>query len=324
MSDYARKKAVAHGLSAPASCSAQHAHVMDRNSVSAAYTESAWRRGHLVIVGGREDRRDDMNVLTRFVELCGGASSTIVVLTAATALPGEAWNVYDRAFGELGVSNRVHMSVSSRDDADHPAYMEKILAADGVFMTGGEQKRLLALVGASGIESAMHRAFREQGACIGGTSAGASAMSAQMLANGSRDKLPDRNTAHLANGLGFLPGAVIDQHFSERQRLARLLSAIVQHPGLVGVGIDEDTALVIQNNGLFEVVGAGAVTLLDGRQMTSNLSKASAQDHLELINVKLHLLPAGASYRLTPVDASDTCDDVPPALREILSSLIRT
>lgn len=324
MTDYVRKKAATHGLSVPAGRCALRAHAMLHSGVSVVYAEPAWRRGHLVIVGGREDRRDDMNVLTRFVELCGGAASTIVVLTAATALPGEAWNVYDRAFGELGVSNRIHMPISSRGEADHPAYMEKILAADGVFMTGGEQKRLLALVGASGIESAMHRAFRERGACIGGTSAGASAMSAQMLANGSRDKLPDRNTAQLANGLGFLPGAVIDQHFSERQRLARLLSAIVQHPGLIGVGIDEDTALVIQSDGRFEVVGAGAVTLLDGRQMTSNLSKASAQEHLELINVKLHLLPAGASYRLTPGDAPSTCDDTPPALREILSSLIRT
>src|SRR5690606_641357 len=129
---------------------------------------------------------------------------------------------------------------------------------DGIFMTGGSQHRLVEILGGTGVHAAMQRVFTEYGVCIGGTSAGASAIARHMLANGTKEILPDKHTARLDTGLGFLPHVAIDQHFSERQRLARLLSAIAQKPELIGVGVDEDTALVVGPNGHVEVLGAGA------------------------------------------------------------------
>jgi cyanophycinase len=145
----------------------------------------------------------------------------------------------------------------------------------------------------------MHRAFQTRGACIAGTSAGASAMSEHMLATSSAQKgAPAKDETHLAAGLGFLQRVVIDQHFSERHRLGRLLAIVAQNPYLLGIGIDEDTALCIDSGAGLEVVGQGAVTLIDGRHMISNFLEVSEHQRMELVNVRLHLLPAGASYRL--------------------------
>jgi cyanophycinase len=164
----------------------------------------------------------------------------------------------------------------------------------------------------------MHRVFKERGACIAGTSAGASAMSEHMLAtSASGDPLPAKGESHLAAGLGFLQRVVIDQHFSERQRLGRLLGVVAQNPYLLGIGIDEDTALVIENGAGLEVIGNGAVTLIDGRQMMSNFLEIEERERLELVNVKLHLLPAGARYYLRGRGESN----VPAALREAVAAV---
>lgn len=292
----------------------------------------AERTGALLIVGGNEDRDGDMQVLSEFVELCGGADRSIVVLTAASSVPGRVWAIYDNAFAELGVRNRAVIHIENRRAADEPRIAEKILHADGIFMSGGEQQRLLTSIGGSGALVAMQRAFRERGACIGGTSAGAAAISRQMLAYGTKDLLPEKNTAQLDTGLGFLQHIVIDQHFSERHRLARLLSAVAQNPSVIGMGIDEDTAVVIRGRNL-EVVGAGAVTLLDGRHMTSNLEDVDAQQQLELIDVRLHLLPAGNHYNIeadaaagsdTGANGEPPVADIPAALREILAVVTET
>ncbi len=293
----------------------------------------AERTGALLIVGGNEDRDGDMQVLSRFVELCGGADRSIVVLTAASSVPGRVWAMYDDAFAELGVRNRAAIHIENRRAADEPGIAEKILHADGIFMSGGEQQRLLISIGGSKVHAAMQRAFRERGACIGGTSAGAAAISRQMLAYGTKDLLPEKDSAQLDKGLGFLQHIVIDQHFSERHRLARLLSAVAQNPSVIGMGIDEDTAVVIRGRNQMEVVGAGAVTLLDGRHMTSNLGDGNARQELELIDVRLHLLPAGNHYNIE-TDAAAGSDtgakgkspvaDVPAVLREILAVVTET
>jgi len=254
--------------------------------------------GHLVIIGGGEDREHDKVVLSRFVELAGGEDARIVVLTAASTLHDEMWQLYDQAFGDLGVRHRGTVAIHTREEAWDESIAAKVFDADGIFMTGGDQKRLLALTGGTRIDKAMHRALRERGACIGGTSAGASAMSEHMLFDGSRELLPQKGTVHLAAGLGFVRRVIIDQHFSERQRLGRLLSVVAQNPYLLGAGIDEDTALVIEPGRGIEVIGEGAVTVIDGREMLSNLLEASKDESLEMTNVKLHLLPAGARYSL--------------------------
>lgn len=276
--------------------------------------------GRLYIIGGGEDRKHDKVVLSRLVELSGGESARIVVLTAASTLHDEMWELYDKAFGALGVKQRSPLFVASRDDANDEARAAAVLNADVVFMTGGNQKRLLALIGGTRLDEAMHRALREHGTCIAGTSAGASAISEHMLfAAGSDDLLPRRGSAQLAAGLGFLRRVVIDQHFSERQRLGRLLSVVAQNPSLFGVGIDEDTALMVEPGEAIEVVGEGAVTLIDGRHMLSNYLDVDEQERLELTNVTLHLLPAGARYAL---DGGKTGERALPAtLRDVLAAM---
>ncbi|WP_020652333.1 cyanophycinase [Massilia niastensis] len=254
--------------------------------------------GHLVIIGGHEDRKEDMAILSRFVELCGGAAAKIVVITAASQVADEMWRMYDDAFGALGVTRHSHLELQSRQDANSEDYVRQVAQADGIFMTGGDQKRLLALIGGTALDAEMHAALKLRGAVIGGTSAGASAMSGHMLAQGRTDLHPEKGAVSLAAGLGLLQRVVIDQHFSERQRLSRLLTVVAQNPYLQGIGIDEDTALVIERGVGIEVVGEGAVTVVDGRTMITNVADVRDRDTLELIDVRLHLLPAGSSYRL--------------------------
>lgn len=275
---------------------------MQKNSSSNA------RNGHLVIVGGGEDRVDDKEILARFVALAGGAAAHIVVVTAASTVPEDMWKIYDDAFGALGVAERTPLHLASREEANDAANAQRVEQATGIFMTGGDQKRLLAMIGGTAVARAMHAALAN-GACIGGTSAGASAMSAHMLADGTADLNPERGSVSLGAGLGLVRRAVIDQHFSQRHRLARLLSVVAQNPYLHGLGIDEDTALVVQPGVGIEVIGNGSVTLVDGRDAISNVADAAKRDSLELINVRLHMLPAGSRYRRA--DAEDCAPETP-------------
>lgn len=280
------------------------------------------RHGRLFIIGGGEDRKHDKLVLSRFVELAGGEDARIAVLTAASTLHDEMWGIYDEAFGALGVKQRAPLLIDSRDDGNDEARAETVMQADAVFMTGGDQKRLLQLVGGTKIDHAMHRAFRERGICIAGTSAGASAMSEHMLWDGgNRETQPEKNAVHLAAGLGFVRRVVIDQHFSERQRLGRLLSIVAQNPYLLGCGIDEDTALLVEPGVGLEVIGDGSVTLLDGREMLSNYLDLDEHERLELTNVKLHLLPAGAAYYFKPGDDGVEQRGIPAALRDVVAAV---
>lgn len=276
--------------------------------------------GHLVVVGGAEDREKDKPILREFVRLCGGEQARIVVLTAASSIQNEIWEIYDKAFADLGVKERIPFLLNSREEANDPKHVDTLLGATGVYMTGGDQKRLLAILGGTELDKALHRAFVENGACIGGTSAGASAMSGHMLAQSLSDSIAQKGSVNLAAGLGFLHRVVIDQHFSARQRLGRLLAVVAQNPYLFGIGIDEDTALVIEYGKAFSVMGEGAVTVLDGRHMHSNFLTIQNQERLELIDVRLHLFPAGTRYEMDGSGETDV-SLLPPSLQEIISIL---
>jgi cyanophycinase len=275
-----------------------------------------------VIIGGHEDRQHDMEILSRFVELSGGKDAKIVVITAASSVTGEMWGIYDQAFGDLGAGQRVHLRLQSRQDANSDAHIKDIKDATGIFMTGGDQKRLLAIIGGTALDAEMHAALKLRGACIGGTSAGASAMSGHMLAQGRAELHPEKGSVSLGAGLGFLHRVVVDQHFSERQRLSRLLSVVAQNPYLQGIGIDEDTALVVERGVGIEVLGEGAVTIVDGRNMSTNIAEISDRETPELIDVRLHLLPAGSKYRL-PEEGQRDSRQIPPSLLEFLENVTK-
>lgn len=289
---------------------------------SAVWPASARQRrlGRLVVIGGAEDKLSDRIVLRRFVELCGGAPSRIRLISAASADPAGAWALYQKTFADLGVADCQPIDIPDRAAANSPGVTDQILGADGIFISGGDQRRLMDLVWETEAFKALHRAFHLRGCCVGGTSAGAAVLSRHMLVQGEATRLPEKEAAELDIGLGFVADAIIDQHFSERGRLARLLSVLAQKPHMLGVGVDENTALVIERGLGIEIVGAGAVTLIDGRQMKSNVEEVGSRDHLEMLGLRLHLLPAGHRYGARAGDPLSRA--MPPGMREAIARLV--
>jgi cyanophycinase len=280
------------------------------------------RPGRLVVVGGAEDRLKDKVILRRFLSLCGGERANVLVLTAASSDQAASWLGYEQVFREMGATQTTHLPIHTLEDANSADTVNRILNADGIFMSGGDQRRLMARLIDTEAARAMHTAFHLRRCCIGGTSAGAAVMSHIMLAEGGTPVLPKKDAAVLEEGLGFVPNAIIDQHFSERRRLGRLMSVLAQRPDLLGVGIDEDTALIIERGTGVEVVGNGVVTLIDGRRMRSNFGAAAASEHLEMLGVTLHVLPAGNRYSSFAESAGGTSSRLPGSLRSAITELV--
>ena len=280
------------------------------------------KRGRLVIIGGAEDRKQDRVILKKFLELSGGQDARIKFITAASGVPDIVWQSYQAVFKDLGATQCELVPMWTRDDASNPTVVAQLAEADGIFMTGGDQNRLMQCLWESPAAQAMHRAFHVNGCCIAGTSAGAAVMSRQMLAQGTATANPEKDVVQMDIGLGFVANAIIDQHFSQRQRLGRLLSALAQRPDMLGVGIDEDTALVIERGQSIEVVGRGAVTLIDPRKMRSNFETVDAQEKLEMLGLQLHMLPAGHRYPI-PANLKQNKKQ-PSALWEALYLLAQT
>lgn len=270
------------------------------------------KKGHLMIVGGGEDRQDEKVVLRRFVELAGGKSSCVVVLTTASQLAAEDPDAakeiereYRHAFEDIGVCDVKVLHVHDRSQAALPEHLEAVASCTGIFMSGGSQERLVSVLGGTAIDQALREAYFERGACLGGTSAGASALSQVMVLGGPSEIRPMKGALPLAPGLGFIGDVLIDQHFHERQRLARLMSVIALNPAVIGIGVDEDTALVITPNAALEVVGAGSVTIVDGRDMTyTNFNEIKDGEALALTDIRLHMLPPGFRFVLGKTEDS--------------------
>jgi cyanophycinase len=174
----------------------------------------------------------------------------------------------------------------------------------------------------------LHEALKRRCACLAGTSAGASAMAGHMLASGFAEYAPEKGAASLGSGLGFVQHIVIDQHFSQRHRINRLLSVIAQNPYLYGLGIDEDTALVVERGVGIEVIGHGGVTFVDGRNIITNVPDIDEGEQAELIGVQLHVLPAGSGFLLPGVQGPSgrlprITREAPAALQEFINNLTR-
>ncbi len=261
--------------------------------------------GKLLIIGGAEDRQNERVILKKFIDLSGGPQAKLKFILAASSDPSSVWASYSNAFTNLGATNVEPIALLTREDAFKPEVVAHLLEADGIFMTGGDQSRLMAEIWETPAFRAVHQAFHVNGICIAGTSAGAAVMSRQMIAQGQAPILTEKGVVSFDIGLGLLGMAIIDQHFSQRRRLTRLLSALAQRPDLLGVGIDENTGLIITVNESIEVIGDGSVTIIDGREMISNYDEIEAQEKLELLGVKMHLLPSGTRYELKKTEAYD-------------------
>ncbi len=258
---------------------------------------SSQNSGQLLIIGGAEDREGDCKILREFIRAAGGVNARVAIMTAATSLPREVGDDYTRIFERLGAEDVRVIDTQYREDASKSEYLEIIQNATGVFFTGGDQARIISLIKDSELDQAIHKRYAE-GIVVGGTSAGAAMMPDVMIIEGESETNPRVDTVALGPGMAFLPGIVVDQHFSQRGRLGRLLSALTQQPAVLGIGIDENTSVLVQNN-QFTVIGAGAVTVVDVAEIThENLDGLLKDEALAICGAKLHILPEGYRFNL--------------------------
>lgn len=261
------------------------------------------RRGWIVPIGGAENKENDARILQRFVDLCGGSNADIVVIPTASQLP-DTGSRYERIFTELGVGRVTALDFDTRRDAAEANRLEHIERATGIFFTGGNQLRIATLLGGTPVAKLI-RIRNAQGITVGGTSAGASILSEHMIAFGKEGSSPMASSVRLAPGLGLTNRFVIDQHFRQRDRLGRLLAALAYNPFAVGIGLDEDTAAFISPDNTLEVEGSGAVTVVDASELQfSSMDRASEDDPICLLGLKIHILIAGATFNLHTRHAS--------------------
>jgi cyanophycinase len=270
--------------------------------------------GPLMAIGGAEDKLGRRTVLRTFVSLAGGSDARIAVVPTASSLGPEVVEVYDALFRKLGARAVVAARPETREEAEDPAVVGLLDDVTGVFMTGGNQLKLSAIVNGTAFGDAISAAHR-RGAVVGGTSAGASIQSSHMVAFGPGGTTPKQRMTQLASGLGLIRDVVIDQHFGQRNRYGRLLMLVAQSPGLLGIGVDEDTGAVVTTDAdgteVLRVVGRGVVTVFDGRNVVSNAHEARRTAPLLASGVVLHVLPAGSVFNLTArtlVPAAATVD----------------
>ena len=277
------------------------------------------RISRLVIVGGAEDRLQDRIILRKFADYCGGSQARIRVITAASGDPEGVWRSYRDVFKALGVEDVQRLALDDRASAHQSELQTEILQANGIFMSGGDQSKLMDTLWDTPAYQSLHQSFHMNRCCIGGTSAGAAVMSRHMIAQGPAVLRPSKEAVDTDIGLGLLSQAVVDQHFSERRRLARLLSTLALRPDLLGVGIDEDTALVIERGEAIEVIGIGTVTLVDPSQMQSNVNELETLEQIEMLGVQLHLLPAGHRYSVKSVGTSARSGPLRQAIQRLVA-----
>jgi cyanophycinase len=255
-------------------------------------------KGTLVIIGGAE-RKDDERTVLKVVADRIRANQRLLIVTAASYEPDGTAKDYMRIFKELGVSEMDVADVRTREDAERQDLVEKCERANAIFFTGGDQLRITSQMGDSPMYRCMQQRY-EDGAMIIGTSAGAAAMPFTMIVGGPSDESNRVSALSMAPGLGLLDYVVIDSHFAQRGRMGRLIGAVMQNPRNLGLGIDEATAIVVEKGERFDVVGPGAIYVVDGSQISySSLSEERAEGIVTVHDVRLHVLGEGDCYDLT-------------------------
>lgn len=253
------------------------------------------RAGDLIVIGGGEDKTGDRVILKAVAERARGGR--LVIATVASHEPEGYFEAYTAAFEALGITDLAELYVNARSDALNPELGEVLTGASGVFFTGGDQLRIASQIGDTPIERAV-KALHRKGGVIAGTSAGASAMSETMLVAGPGKETYRIGELHMAPGLGLVPDVIIDQHFAERGRHGRLVGAVAHNPRILGLGVDEDTALIVRER-RFTVIGAGGVHVFDGEDCSqSNIAEADQAKALSIFDVRMHILSDGDVFDL--------------------------
>jgi cyanophycinase len=251
----------------------------------------------LFIIGGAEDRVGKASLLRHFLKLAGGRRARLVLVPTASSFQDEVTHSYTEAFTRLGAPGLDVVNPGTRADAHDPDLVALVDGATGVFLSGGSQLRLSQLLPGTPLGDALHRAH-ERGTVIGGTSAGASIMSDFMISMGAEGVTPRQRASQLSAGLGLVRGVVLDQHFDQRSRYGRLMSVIAPSPHLLGIGIDEDTAIVVTDRREFTVRGSGAVFVVDCTTAVTDAPDARAGAPMLVSGATVHTLPAGSTFDL--------------------------
>jgi len=257
------------------------------------------RKARLLVIGGAEDPDEkNMKILPHLVEMAGGKKARIVVCSSPSADPEEKVDVYGRLFEKIGVEEVYGAPISDRNEADAPELLEALERATAVFFTGGDQLRLTALVAGTKFGDRVRERLYEDGLIVAGTSAGAAAVSSTMVIGGPSEGTVRRRDVQLAPGLGLWRDVVVDTHFNARGRVNRLMTIFAHNPQVLGIGLDENTAIDLVPGDRFTVVGEGVVMVFDGRVTYSSAPSAGDDDPIAVTDSVLHVLPAGHGFDL--------------------------
>ena len=252
----------------------------------------------LILIGGSEDKDGPRIILSEVARRAGAGA--LVVATLASETPDFQWERYRRIFGELGVTRIVHLAAAGREEVIDARQLQVLDDASAVFFTGGDQVKITTKLKGTNLYTRLRELY-QRGVLLAGTSAGASAMGGSMLVGESTQEESHKigGAFYMAHGLGFVEGLVVDQHFAQRARIERLIGAVAENPGGLALGIDEDTAVIVDNEEELRVIGSGAVYVADGRTVThTNMSEQTQGSTLCLFNVTLHVLSNNTGFSL--------------------------
>lgn len=271
-------------------------------------------KGILVSVGGAEDKGTDLEegiikrnrliffelgILKRITGFFDDENARIEVITTASNIPMDVGENYLNAFAKLGFNNVAHLDIRNRDDANNPEYMQRIKDCDGIMFSGGNQLRLTSIFGGTEMLEVIKQRYRDEYFIISGTSAGAMAMSNTMIYEGNAALSHLKGEVRITTGLAFAQGVIIDSHFDKRSRFLRLAQAVAANPGAIGIGLGEDTAIIIREGHLCETIGSGAVVLIDGHMVGyNNIGDAAFDEPFSVQNLKVNIMQSGNAYDL--------------------------
>ncbi len=262
-------------------------------------------KGTLIPIGGNEDKGNGENerytleyiqrgILSRVVRESGGIDATIIVIPTASSIPVEVSQNYLKAFNKLGCKNVHIMDIRNREEAENPDFLELMQKANCVMFSGGDQSKIVKYIGGTRLDEIIKDKFENEEFVIAGTSAGAMCMSEEMITGGGVQEAFTKGAVTMGKGMGFIPNFIIDSHFIRRGRFGRLAEAVARFPQRIGIGLAEDTGLVIKNRNNCEVIGSGMVILFDPRKLIHNNQAAVAEGQpMSITNLKTHILANG-------------------------------
>ena len=266
-------------------------------------------KGTLIPIGGNEDKgagdqdtgldflRD--GILSKVVQESGGVDSKIAVVTTASRIPVEVGTKYNDAFSRLNCSNVEILDIRKKEDADDPEVISCVQSADCIMFSGGDQSRIVDIIGGSVMHSVLKHRFQNEKVVIAGTSAGAMAMSSEMISGGSSSEALLKDSVEMRQGMNFIPSLIIDSHFIQRGRFGRLAEAVARFPHLLGVGLAEDTGLIIENSNIFKVIGSGMAIVFDPSTLThNNVEVLKENTPMTMTDLTVHVLANGDAFKI--------------------------